>query len=137
MRHVLLSLFFGVNLLQTPALADPPAQVLKVLPASVTAKLAPTFLANALGQTGLNGQIQTTPPQLFEKVKTALTQAGWEEQPIRATIGAWGFSATWALPSGVSVDGVSSGQQAVLVTQATALGPERSNLNIRLEGLSR
>ena len=136
MRNLVLFILFGAMALVSEAWADQPAQVLKMLPVSVTANLAPTFLGNAVGQTGLNGQLNSTPPQLFDKVKAALTQVGWQEQPIRTSIGPWGFSATWALPSGISVDGVAAGKQAVLVTQATALGPKRCNLNIRFEGLT-
>lgn len=94
------------------------------------------FMANAIGQTGLNGQRAGTPEQLLTQLRQSLSQAGYAEQPIRTTIGAWGFSATWAAPKGTSVDGTASGQEAVLVTQATALAPGKLNLNLRFEGVA-
>ena len=94
------------------------------------------FTANAIGQTGLNGQLKATPQALIDQLRASLTKAGYSEQPIRTTIGAWGFSATWAPPSGTTVDGTPSGQTAVLVTQATALSPDTLNLNIRFEGIA-
>ena len=112
-----------------------PSVLLNTLPKEVRGKLAPLFMANAIGQTGLNGQLNGTAETLFPIVKSALTKAGYSEQPIRTTIGPWGFSATWAPPTGVSVDGTASQKTAVLVTQATALGPERVNLNVRFDGL--
>ena len=94
------------------------------------------FMANAIGQTGLNGQRDTTPEKLLNQLRQSLEKAGYSEQPIRTTIGAWGFSATWATPDGVEIDGTNSGQQAVLVTQATAIAQGKMNLNIRFEGVA-
>ena len=94
------------------------------------------FMANAIGQTGLNGQRDTTPEKLLNQLRQSLEKAGYSEQPIRTTVGAWGFSATWATPSGVEIDGTNSGQQAVLVTQATAIAQGKVNLNIRFDGFA-
>ena len=94
------------------------------------------FMANAIGQTGLNGQRDTTPEKLLNQLRQSLEKAGYSEQPIRTTIGAWGFSATWATPDGGEIDGTSSGQEAVLVTQATEIGPQKVNLNIRFDGVA-
>lgn len=118
------------------ALAAAPAALLNQLPAASRQALAPMFMANAIGQTGLNGQRAGTPEQLLTQLRQSLSQAGYAEQPIRTTIGAWGFSATWAAPKGTSVDGTASGQEAVLVTQATALAPGKLNLNLRFEGVA-
>lgn len=118
------------------AFAAAPGALLKGLPAGARASLAPMFTANAIGQTGLNGQLKATPQALIDQLRASLTKAGYSEQPIRTTIGAWGFSATWAPPSGTTVDGTPSGQTAVLVTQATALSPDTLNLNIRFEGIA-
>jgi hypothetical protein len=120
----------------TAAFAAPPASLLGGLPASTKKSLAPLFTANAIGQTGLNGQIPGTPAELLDRLRQSLTKAGYAEQPIRTTVGAWGFSATWATPAGVTVDGTPQGQQAVLVTQATALAPGKLNLNIRFEAVA-
>ncbi|KGG32792.1 hypothetical protein [Prochlorococcus sp. MIT 0701] len=135
MRRFLVAAVFLFTTLAPAALAEKPSVLLNTLPQEVRGKLASLFTANAIGQTGLNGQLNGTPATLFPIVKSALTKAGYSEQPIRTTIGPWGFSATWAPPSGVSVDGTASQKTAVLVTQATALGPERVNLNVRFEGL--
>ena len=113
-----------------------PAALLNTLPVAARKSLAPLFTANAIGQAGLNGQIAGGPSELLEQLRQSLTKAGYAEQPIRTTIGAWGFSATWAPPSGVTVDGTPQGQQAVLVTQATALGPGKLNLNLRFEAVA-
>jgi len=94
------------------------------------------FMANAIGQTGLNGQRDTTPEKLLNQLRQSLEKAGYSEQPIRTTVGAWGFSATWATPDGVEIDGTNSGQQAVLVTQATAIAQGKVNLNIRFDGVA-
>ena len=135
MRRFLVAAVFLFTTLSPAALAEKPSVLLNTLPKEVRGKLAPLFMANAIGQTGLNGQLNGTAETLFPIVKSALTKAGYSEQPIRTTIGPWGFSATWAPPIGVSVDGTASQKTAVLVTQATALGPERVNLNVRFEGL--
>jgi len=118
------------------ALAQPAAKVLNNLPAQARQGLAPLFTANAIGQAGLNGQRKGSPQALLDLLKASLSKAGYAEQPIRTTIGAWGFSATWAPPTGTSVDGTPNGQQAVLVTQATALAPDKLNLNLRFEGVA-
>ena len=112
-------------------LCEPAAQVLNELPSSATWSLSPMFMANALGQTGLNGQRDTTPETLLNQLRESLEKAGYSEQPIRTTIGAWGFSATWTSPDAIAIDGTTSGKEAVLVTQATAIGPSKVNLNIR------
>lgn len=133
------SLLVGVALLtalQVPlAQAAPPSTLLADLPKPVKGSLSTLFLGNAVGQTGLNGQLSGTPEALLLKLKDALSKAGYSEQPIRTTVGAWGFSATWAPPAGITVDGTPAGKTAVLVTQATALGPNRLNLNVRFEGI--
>ena len=116
--------------------AAPPAKVLSELPSSATWSLSPMFMANAIGQTGLNGQRDTTPEKLLNQLRQSLEKAGYAEQPIRTTVGAWGFSATWATPDGVEIDGTNSGQQAVLVTQATAIAQGKTNLNIRFDGVA-
>ena len=118
-----------------PALAAPAASLLNALPKAVNGALTPLFTGNAIAQAGLNGQRKGTPSTVFAQVKQALIQAGYSEQPIRTTIGAWGFSATWAPPPGVTVDGTAAGKTAVLVTQGTGLGPELVNLNVRFEGI--
>ena len=134
-RGCVIALALGATVFSASALADPAGRLLSSLPTEATAGLAPLFTANALGQAGLNGQIQGTPMSVFGALKQSLTKAGYQEQPIRTTQGSWGFSATWALPDGVQVDGAAPGKTAVLVTQATALGPDRVNLNIRFEGI--
>jgi len=106
------------------AFAEAPSALLKALPAAAKGSLATLFTANAIGQTGLNGQLKGTPQGLLDQLRASLSKAGYAEQPIRTTIGAWGFSATWAPPAGKSV------------TQATALGPDKLNLNIRFEGIA-
>ena len=116
--------------------AAPPAKVLSELPSAATLSLSPIFLASAIGQTGLNGQRDTTPEKLLNQLRQSLEKAGYSEQPIRTTVGAWGFSATWATPDGVEIDGTNSGQEAVLVTQAAAIAPGRVNLNIRFDGVA-
>ena len=135
MRKFLVATTLAFATLVPAALAETPSALLNALPKAVNGQLAPLFTANAIGQAGLNGQLNGTPSAVFETVKAALTKAGYREQPIRTTIGAWGFSATWAPPTEVTVDGTASEKSAVLVTQAAALGPERLNLNIRFEGL--
>lgn len=132
----LLSALIAVAASPLASLAAPPAKVLSELPSSATWSLAPMFMANAIGQTGLNGQRDTSPEKLLNQLRQSLEKAGYSEQPIRTTIGAWGFSATWATPDDVKVDGVNSGQVAVLVTQATAIAPGRLNLNIRFDGVA-
>lgn len=117
-------------------LAKPAASVLGSLPPSARQGLSPLFTANAIGQAGLNGQRKGTPQALLDLLRGSLSKAGYAEQPIRTTIGAWGFSVTWAPPAGISVDGTPGGQQAVLVTQATALAPDKLNLNIRFEAVA-
>lgn len=119
-----------------PGLTQPASALLKALPTTTRASLSPLFTANAIGQTGLNGQLKGTPQGLLDGLRASLSKAGYAEQPIRTTTGAWGFSATWAPPSGTTVDGTPNGQVAVLVTQATALGPDKLNLNIRFEAVA-
>lgn len=119
-----------------PGFAKPAASVLSNLPTPAKQGLSPLFTANALGQAGLNGQRKGSPQALLDLLRGALGKAGYAEQPIRTTIGAWGFSVTWAPPADISVDGTSVGQQAVLVTQATALAPDKLNLNIRFEAVA-
>ena len=123
-------------LMVAPVAAEPAGALLSSLPTAVRGSLASLFMANAIGQTGLNGQMKGTPQGQFAQLKAALTKAGYAEQPIRTSIGAWGFSATWAPPSGRTVDGTPQGQAAVLVTQATALSPDSLNLNIRFEAIA-
>lgn len=132
----LLSVLIAVAASPLAALAEPPAKVLSELPSSTTWSLAPMFMANAIGQTGLNGQRDTSPEKLLNQLRQSLEKAGYSEQPIRTTIGPWGFSATWEMPDDVKVDGVNSGQVAVLVTQATAIAPGKLNLNIRFDGVA-
>lgn len=135
MRAILMAAALSMATLTPAALAEPAASVLSALPKAVKGGLAPLFTGNAIGQAGLNGQVKGTPASVFSQVKQALTQAGYQEQPIRTTQGGWGFSATWAPPAGVAVDGTASGKTAVLVTQGTALGPDLVNLNVRFEGI--
>ena len=117
-------------------LAKPAASVLNSLPTPAKQGLTQLFTANAIGQAGLNGQRKGSPQALLDQLRGSLSKAGYAEQPIRTTIGAWGFSATWAPPASTSVDGTPGGQQAVLVTQATALAPDKLNLNIRFEAVA-
>jgi hypothetical protein len=136
MREKLLALAIAAVVSPLAVLAAPPAKVLSELPSSATWSLSPMFMANAIGQTGLNGQRDTSPDKLLNQLRQSLEKAGYSEQPIRTTVGAWGFSATWATPDGVKIDGTNSGQQAVLVTQATAIAPGKVNLNIRFDGVA-
>jgi len=137
MSRRLIALAAAACLAAVPAaFAAAPAALLNTLPVAARKSLAPLFTANAIGQAGLNGQLPGTPNELLDQLRLALTKAGYVEQPIRTTMGTWGFSATWAPPSGVVVDGTPQGQQAVLVTQATALGPGKLNLNLRFEAVA-
>ena len=135
MRGLLIAAAIALSALSPAAMAEPAAELLGALPKAVKTGLSPLFSGNAIGQAGLNGQLQGTPDSVFSVVKQALVKAGYSEQPIRTTKAGWGFSATWAVPAGISVDATPSGKTAVLVTQATALGPDRVNLNIRFEGI--
>jgi len=135
-RQKLLALAIAAAASPLAVFAAPPAKVLSELPSSATWSLSPMFMANAIGQTGLNGQRDTTPEKLLNQLRQSLEKAGYSEQPIRTTVGAWGFSATWATPDGVEIDGTNSGQQAVLVTQATAIAQGKVNLNIRFDGVA-
>ena len=123
------------SLLALPALATPAAALLSGLKLPVGGKLAPLSVANAIGQTSLNGQVGSTPETLFVKVRTALEQQGYKERAINTVTGAWGFNLVMDPPSGTSVDGTSSGKTAALILQSTALGPGKLNLNVRFEGL--
>lgn len=135
-RKKLLALIIASATIPLAAFAEPSAKILSQLPSAATWSLSPMFMANAIGQTGLNGQRDTSPEKLLNQLRQTLEKAGYSEQPIRTTVGAWGFSATWALPEGVKIDGTNSGQEAVLVTQATALATNKTNLNIRFDGIA-
>jgi hypothetical protein len=117
------------------ALATPAGSLLKGLALPLPKPAASLFAANAIGQTSLNTQLPGNPEELFTKLKASLAQQGYSERKINTVVGAWGFNLVMDPPSGTTVDGTSEGKAAALVLQATAIGPNRINLNVRFEGL--
>jgi len=119
----------------TAAFAAPAASLLKNLKLPVPSALPSLFAANAVGQVSLNGQLGGTPDDLLAKLRTSLSSQGYKERTINTVSGAWGLNLVFDPPAGTSVDGTPSGKTAVLVLQATAVGPGRLNLNVRYEAL--
>ncbi len=117
------------------ALATPAGSLLKGLVLPLPKPAASLFAANAIGQTSLNTQLPGNPEELLTKLKASLAQQGYSERKINTVVGAWGFNLVMDPPSGTTVDGTSEGKAAALVLQATAIGPNRINLNVRFEGL--
>lgn len=117
------------------ALATPAGSLLKGLALPLPKPAASLFAANAIGQTSLNTQLPGNPEELLARVKASLVQQGYNERTINTVVGAWGFNLVMDPPAGTTVDGTSEGKAAALVLQATAIGPNRINLNVRFEGL--
>ncbi len=117
------------------ALAAPAASVLAGLNLPLPRPAAPLFAAGAIGQASLNTQLSGTPGPFLEQVKAALGRQGYRERPINTVSGPWGFNLVMDPPAGITIDGTPAGKTAALVLQATVLGPDRLNLNVRFEGL--
>ncbi|MCP9885806.1 hypothetical protein KBY97_11830 [Synechococcus sp. ATX 2A4] len=117
------------------ALATPAGSLLKGLSLPLPKPAASLFAANAIGQTSRNTQLPGNPEELLARLKASLAQQGYRERKINTVVGAWGFNLVMDPPPGTTVDGTSEGKAAALVLQATAIGPNRINLNVRFEGL--
>lgn len=117
------------------ALATPAGSLLKGLALPLPKPAASLFAANAIGQTSLNTQLPGKPEELLAKVKASLAKQGYSERKINTVVGPWGFNLVLDPPSGTKVDGTAEGKAAALVLQATAIGPNQLNLNVRFEGL--
>lgn len=117
------------------AFAEPAKSLLQQLPKVVHSNLSPLFLANAIGQTGLNGQIDSKPDKLLNQLRDTLTKLGYQERTINTVVGQWGFNLVMQVPDNVTVDGTPSGKIAALVLQATAIAPGRLNLNVRFDAI--
>jgi hypothetical protein len=113
------------------ALATPAGSLLKGL----SLPAASLFAANAIGQTSLNTQLPGKPDELLAKVKASLAKQGYSERKVNTVVGPWGFNLVLDPPAGTKVDGTADGKAAALVLQATAIGPNQLNLNVRFEGL--
>ena len=61
MRGLLIAAAIALSALSPAAMAEPAAELLGALPNAVKTGLAPLFSGNAIGQAGLNGQLQGTP----------------------------------------------------------------------------
>ncbi|EAQ73780.1 MULTISPECIES: hypothetical protein [unclassified Synechococcus] len=133
--RTLLTATAAVVVAATAAFAAPAASLLKGLKLPVPAGLPSLFAANAVGQISLNGQLGGTPEGLLAKLRTSLTNQGYSERTINTVSGPWGLNLVFDPPAGTSVDGTPAGKTAVLVLQATALGPGKLNLNVRYEAL--
>ncbi|WP_255111915.1 hypothetical protein [Synechococcus sp. Edmonson 11F2] len=133
--RTLLTATASVVLTATAAYAAPAASLLKGLKLPVPSGLPSLFAANAVGQISLNGQLGGTPEDLLAKLRTSLSSQGYRERTINTVSGPWGLNLVFDPPAGTSVDGTPDGKTAVLVLQATALGPGKLNLNVRYEGL--
>jgi hypothetical protein len=117
------------------ALATPAGSLLKGLALPLPRPAASLFAANAIGQTSLNTQLPGKPDELLAKVKASLAKQGYSERKINTVVGPWGFNLVLDPPAGTKVDGTADGKAAALVLQATAIGPNQLNLNVRFEGL--
>jgi len=117
------------------ALATPAGSLLKGLKLPLPRPAASLFAANAIGQTSLNTQLPGKPEELLAKVKASLAKQGYSERKVNTVVGPWGFNLVLDPPSGTKVDGTTEGKTAALVLQATAIGPNQLNLNVRFEGL--
>ncbi len=117
------------------ALATPAGSLLKGLALPLPRPAASLFAANAIGQTSLNTQLPGKPDELLAKVKASLAKQGYSERKINTVVGLWGFNLVLDPPAGTKVDGTADGKAAALVLQATAIGPNQLNLNVRFEGL--
>ena len=105
-------------------------RLLNTLPSSLQKNSQTIFCANTVGQFSLNNQYKkTTLDNLLSIIRTDLTRAGYCEEPIRTNITRGAFSATWAPPKGIAVDGTSKGNYAVLTNQAVMLDSSTINLN--------
>lgn len=109
------------------------------------------FMANAYGQQGLNFQAQESPGDAVEFYRQALTELGYRERTVNATMGAWGFSIVFDPPASLGLQPTSDepipalqvgdsltvqesdGRSVVLVLQGTMLSPDTLNTNIRFE----
>ncbi len=117
------------------ALATPAGSLLKGLSLPLPKPAASLFAANAIGQTSLNTQLPGNPDELLAKVKASLAKQGYSERKVNTVVGPWGFNLVLDPPAGTKVDGTADGKAAALVLQATAIGPNQLNLNVRFEGL--
>ena len=130
-RIAALSLFAALSGGATPVSAEPVKQLLQSLPPSLGSNAELMFSANPLGQLALNSRHQnTTLEALLAKIRADLTKAGYCEETIRTNVTRGTFSATWAPPKGMVVDGIQQGKYAVLATQAVMLNPSVVNLNV-------
>lgn len=120
-------------------------------PNSAPAERPALFMANAYGQQGLNFQAQESPEAAVEFYRQALTELGYRERTVNATMGAWGFSIVFDPPASLGLQPTrdqpisalqvgdsltvqeSDGRSVVLVLQGTMLSPEMLNTNIRFE----
>jgi hypothetical protein len=160
---------FGIAIIGTAAAIEPPhpqpvrtkdatttPDVLSILqqlpqPDSAPAETPALFMANAYGQQGLNFQAPTSPEAAVEFYRQALTELGYRERTVNATMGAWGFSIVFDPPASLGLSPTSNepipalqvgdsltvqesdGRSVVLVLQGTMLSPETLNTNIRFE----
>ena len=74
-------------------------------------------------------------PRSCSPRRASLAKQGYSERKINTVVGPWGFNLVLDPPSGTKVDGTAEGKAAALVLQATAIGPNKLNLNVRFEGL--
>lgn len=133
--RTLLSASAAVLLAATAALAAPAASLLRDLKLPVPSSLPSLFAANAVGQISLNGQLGGTPEELLARLRASLSSQGYSERTTNTVSGPWGLNLVFDPPAGTRVDGTPAGKTAVLVLQATALGPGKLNLNVRYEAL--
>lgn len=103
--------------------------------AALATPAASLFAANAIGQTRLNTQLPGKPDDLLATVKASLAKQGCSERTVNTVVGPWGFNLVLDPPAGTKVDGTAEGKAAAPVLQATTIGPNQLNLNVRFEGL--
>ena len=130
MKKTTLHVFIAASLgFASVAHAESAKSLLNSLPKSLRENSQTIFSANTVGQLSLNSQYKKNClNNLLSTIRVDLTKAGYWE-PIRTNVTRGTFSATWAPPKGITVDGTSTGNYAVLTTQAVMLDQSTINLN--------
>ena len=131
MKRTTLLVFIAASLgFASIAHAESAKSLLNTLPKSLRENSQTIFSANTVGQLSLNSQYKKNSlDNLLSTIRVDLTKAGYCEEPIRTNVTRGTFSATWAPPKGTTVDGTSTGNYAVLTTQAVMLDQSTINLN--------
>ena len=107
MKRTTLLVFIAVSFgFASVAHAESAKSLLNSLPRSLRENSQTIFSANTVGQLSLNSQYKKISLyNLLSTIRVDLTKVGYSEEPFRTNITLGTFSATWAPPKGITVDG--------------------------------